>query len=519
MDPLYAYLQRSAELLPEQTAIEAPHIAVTYRELYAAALLYRHVLIELGVQPGDRVGIYLDKSIDAVAAMHGIMMSQAAYVPVDPAAPARRNAGIHHDCSVRVAIVGGKFADNYRQAWPGTRGLPQLLLIPEATERLGISRATESLKAPASAARTQTAAVDFDHLAYILYTSGSTGTPKGVTLSHGNAVSFIDWCSRTFFPSHSDRCASHAPFHFDLSVLDIYMAMKHAATLVLVPDNIGKDPVRLAAFIAEKRITIWYSAPSILSLLAQFGSLKDHDLARLRLVLFAGEVFPIKHLKLLKSLVPAPVYYNLYGPTETNVCTYFRIPDRIPEDRQSAFPIGLTCSHLQTRIIDEQDQAIADERPGELIVRGPAVTSGYWNSPERNAGTFLIERNGGKWYRTGDLVGYEDGSYVFLGRRDRMIKKRGYRIELGEIEACLYSHVDITEAGVIARHDDEDNLQVVAFIASRNGSRLSGVKLKSFCSERLPVYMIPDRFHQCESLPHTSTGKVDYQHLRDLPLS
>ena len=147
-------------------------------------------------------------------------------------------------------------------------------------------------------------------LAYILYTSGSTGRPKGVMLSHGNAACFIDWCSDVFQPNEHDRFSSHAPFHFDLSILDIYVSLKHGATLVLVEEQLGKEPARLAPWIAEKKITVWYSAPSILSLLAQFGKLEQHDYSALKLVLFAGEVFPIKYLKLLKSLWRHPQVFQ-----------------------------------------------------------------------------------------------------------------------------------------------------------------------------------------------------------------
>ena len=214
-----------------------------------------------------------------------------------------------------------------------------------------------------------------DDLAYILYTSGSTGKPKGVMLSHQNALSFVDWCSEVFEPGEIDRFSSHAPFHFDLSILDIYVSIKHGATLVLVEEEIGKDPIRLAALISDKRISIWYSTPSILSFLAQYGKLDQYEFPDLRLVLFAGEVFPIKHLRMLKDLLPKPRYFNLYGPTETNVCTYFEIPATIPEDQTKPFPIGEACSHYRIRVVDEQGQDVGIGQMGELIAGWPGCNA------------------------------------------------------------------------------------------------------------------------------------------------
>ncbi|MBA3562433.1 MAG: AMP-binding protein, partial [Gammaproteobacteria bacterium] len=351
MSALHGYLQRTAAARPHAAAIEADRQSISYGELHALAKSICERLTMLGANRGDRIGVYLPKSIDAVAAMHGIMMSGAAYVPVDPSAPAVRNASIHHDCSVRIVIVHAKFEAAYRQAFGVLGRIPTLIVVPEVERGFGMREAVDAAKSGAQFA--QGFDPNPDDLAYILYTSGSTGKPKGVMLTHRNATSFIDWCSEVFAPGSADRCSSHAPFHFDLSVLDIYLTMKHGATLVLVPEATGKDPVALAPFIAAQRISVWYSAPSILGLLAHFGKLAQYDLSPLRLVLFAGEVFPVKHLRALKTLLPAPVYFNLYGPTETNVCTYYRIPDTIPADRTTPYPIGRTCAHLQTTVIDD----------------------------------------------------------------------------------------------------------------------------------------------------------------------
>jgi acyl-coenzyme A synthetase/AMP-(fatty) acid ligase len=327
----------------------------------------------------------------------------------------------------------------------------------------------------------------------------------------------VNWCSEAFDPRPEDRFSSHAPFHFDLSILDIYVPIKHGATLCLVPEDIGKEPVGLAKLIADQRISVWYSAPSILSLLAQFGKLSTHDYSNLRIVLFAGEVFPVVHLRSTKKQLPHPRYFNLYGPTETNVCTWYEIPPVIPEDRTDPYPIGRVCSNLRGKIVDPDGHEVAHGQEGELCISGPNVMQGYWDMPEQTAKAFLSgDGSDARWYKTGDLVLAEpDGNLRYVGRRDRMIKKRGYRIELGEIEVCLYRHPGVREAAVVAVPDETLGMKVIAHMSTNGSGKLSIIDLKRFCSENLPLYMVPDAFRFHPTLPKTSTDKVDYQTLKN----
>jgi acyl-coenzyme A synthetase/AMP-(fatty) acid ligase len=318
-------------------------------------------------------------------------------------------------------------------------------------------------------------------------------------------------------PRAGDRFSSHAPFHFDLSIHDVYVPLKHGGTLVLFGEEIGKQPARLAEAIEAHRISIWYSTPSILTLLAQYGKLAERDLSALRSVLFAGEVFPVKHLRALQRLLPKPRYLNLYGPTETNVCTYYEIPETIPDERSQPFPIGRVCEHLRALVLDEELRPVAPGAQGELCIAGPNVMSGYWNLPDNDARAF-VEREGERWYRTGDVVvEAPDGNFTYVSRRDRMVKRRGYRVELGEIEAALYRHPEVKEAGVVAVADPDEGVRIRAFLSLAGGSKPSLIAMKRFCAEVLPGYMAPDFFAFLEELPKTSTDKIDYQTLKGLP--
>jgi amino acid adenylation domain-containing protein len=513
---LHEYLTASARRRPEHTALEDPGVAeVTYRELDRLSDRVRDRLRRMGVREGDRVGIAVRKSIDSVAAIFGIQKCGAVHVPVDSTGPPERSASIFENCTVRAAIVDERLAEPLLAAM-GAREVA-LLPLDFGPGPLPLSRALDSLDAKDPAPPGENRSRDPDALAYILYTSGSTGKPKGVMISHRAATAFVDWCSEAFSPSEDDRFSSHAPFHFDLSVLDIYLPLKHGATLVLISEANGKDPVTLAGMVAERRITCWYSTPSILSFLTQFGRLERHDWSAVRIVHFAGEVFPVKHLRALKERLPHPRYFNLYGPTETNVCTFFEIPREIPPDRSVPFPIGKPCPHYRHRVVDEEGRDVPRGQEGELWMAGPGVMMGYWNAPERDAEVFRADSEGTRWYRTGDIVVEPpDGDLVFAGRRDRMVKKRGYRIELGEIEAALYRHPQVKEAAVVALRDEETGVRIRAFLSFREG-RPSVIQLKQFCAANLLDYMIPDQFAVLESLPKTSTDKTDYQALKQMP--
>jgi amino acid adenylation domain-containing protein len=399
----------------------------------------------------------------------------------------------------------------------GNLGASPGLLTLDAKASRPMEELLESMQRSEPAAAVASVATNADDIAYILYTSGSTGNPKGVVLSHGNALSFIDWCSETFAPRPDDRFSSHAPFHFDLSILDIYVSLKHGATLVLIGEALGKDPIKLAAAIAAERISVWYSTPSILSLLANYGKLARYDYGALRMVFFAGEVYPIPQYRALHAVWTQPRYFNLYGPTETNVCTWYEVAPDARLDGMSTFPIGRMCPPNRGKAVDEHGDSVASGDPGELLVSGPNVMRGYWNLPEQNARAFVMDEAGERWYRTGDIVCEEPGaSYRYVGRRDRMVKRRGYRVELGEIEAALLRHPDIREAAVVALPDAESGVRILAFVACQQGLTFTRIALKAYSVQALPPYMIPDLFEIVPALPRTSTDKIDYQRLKSV---
>lgn len=509
-------LEESGQRFSDKVAVAVPEGGrLTYRELADVSDRLRDRLWHLGVRPGDRVGLRLHKSIDAVIAIFGILKAGAAYVPVDAESPAARGAFILNDCQVKALITERKLEASIRQELSRLAASPAILALDECAAAFALDSLLDSLQRADPANRVATLQSKDDDIAYILYTSGSTGNPKGVVLSHRNAMSFIDWCSETFQPVPEDTFSSHAPFHFDLSILDIFVSIKHGATLVLLGEVLGKDPIRLATAISSERITIWYSTPSILSLLALYGKLDKYDYSSLRMVFFAGEVFPVPQFRALRAFWNGPRFFNLYGPTETNVCTYYEVPNDGSWETMDTFPIGGICQPNKGIVVDERDQRVTMGEPGELLVSGPNVMHGYWNLKEQNERAFLVDAECTRWYRTGDIV-TEDrtGQYRYLSRRDRMVKRRGYRVELGEIEAGLLRHPDIREAAVVAVSGVDSGVRITAFVSCQQGRPLTIIALKALSSQSLPPYMVPDTFTVVQALPRTSTNKVDFQSLK-----
>jgi amino acid adenylation domain-containing protein len=520
-------LEVAAARRPAHTAVEDEQgRTLSYSALAHGVDRLATRLARWGAGRGDRVGLWLPKSLEAVIAIHGILRCGAAYVPTDPTGPAVRAAGIFAASGVKVVVVSDELAPALRNAWTGPGPLPRLILAgADGGRGAGADHAltagdvlwseilADDAPSPLPPPR------DTVDLAYILFTSGSTGHPKGVMLSHGNAFTFLNWCQETLGPwEHGDRFSSHAPFHFDLSVFDLFIACRNAATLVLIGESLAREPAALGAFLIERRISVWYSAPSILSLLAEHGGLDHPGRVSPRLVLFAGEVFPIGPLRRLRRLWPEARLWNLYGPTETNVCTAQQIPRVIPEDRSAPYPIGRVCPPLRARVVSDEGASVPAGCQGELVIAGPGVMRGYFGQPELTASAFFTDANGTGWYRTGDVV-IDDGTgcFQFHGRHDRMVKKRGYRIELGEIESALYRHEGVDRAAVVEQADDS-GVSIAAFVALKPDRKRSIIAMKRHCTLYLPHYMVPDSITFVDALPSTSTDKVDYQRLKTMAL-
>jgi amino acid adenylation domain-containing protein len=488
---------RWAKQTPDQTAVQGPAESLSYRQLDGLGDRFANSFLAAGIAPGDRIGIHLPRSPRGVAAMLGALRVGAVYVPLDPGSPPSRMQLIARDCALRGVVIAPQLLTSWlaagvhepvRDFFLSSEG--EVADVPSTIRVQGWS---ELERVSASAAPLHEAA--FDDLAYMLYTSGSTGVPKGVMLSHRNALAFVDWAADAIALTAKDRVASVAPFHFDLSVFDIWSTLSRGATLVIVDEVTVINGKRMLDLIHKEQLTAWYSVPSALMLMLETGGLAERGAPSLRAVYFAGEVFPIKHLRRTMQAIPQARFWNLFGPTETNVCLAYELP-QVPPPEDNAIPIGHASCGDTIRIVDEQGADVKDGEVGELLVEGPTVMLGYWDSGRRTAAKHP--------YPTGDMVSRRaDGELMYHGRRDHMVKIHGYRVELGEVEAALAGHKAVREAIAFA-HDQK--LVVVAVVTD---PEVSVLEIKKHCAERLPRYMIPGDVRLVAELPRTSSGKID----------
>nr|BAG84247.1 putative L-prolyl-AMP ligase [Streptomyces griseoviridis] len=488
---------------------------VTYGELAADVTATAAALRALGARPGDRAAIWMDKQPRYAEAILAALRAGCAYVPLDGGQPAARAATILADASPVVLFTDARhLAALDGHTLPASVRAVVVTGAPRDSSGYGAPDGAEvcawadfAARAPGAtdAPAAQPDGPDGDALAALLYTSGSTGVPKGVKISHRNLANFTGWARTELDVGPDDVFANHASFNFDLSTFDLFTALGAGAAVWIIDEPRARDASELAAGIVRHGVTVWYSVPSVLNLLTVSGALTPERAAGLRYVLFAGEVYPMPQLRALAALLPEhTVLYNLYGPTETNVCTFHRV-GTADLARDEPAPIGLPISNTRVSVVDEAGRAVTGAGAvGELVVEGDCVTPGYWGRESEPAAAGHRARR----HATGDLVTREDGRLVYRGRIDRMVKLSGYRIELGEIEAAVLRHPAVADAAVVVadapggqagqvgqagqQGNRETQRRLALYYTLREGAaKPTLVQLKQHCARHLPGYMLP----------------------------
>ncbi len=509
-------IERTAARAPQHQAIGCLDRALSYAELAAGANRLANTLQAQGVCRNDRVGIYMDKCLESALAIYGILACGAAYVPLDPSAPAERLAFILRDCGIRHLVTADAKLGRLAQA-AASGPLPlECLIGPDGAQDLPWRCVPWSEVHAAEPRAPRVKCIEQD-LAYVIYTSGSTGEPKGIMHTHHSGLSFARWAAREYGLRQEDRLANHAPLHFDLSILDYFAGAVAGATTVIVPEDYTRLPASYSALLAAQRVSVLYTVPFALIQLLLRGVLEERDLSALRWIIYGGEPFPVKHLRALMQRLPHVRVDNIYGPAEVNGVTHHTLAADFDGD---SVPIGPIADIAEALVVDDSGAPVAAGESGELLVRTPTMMQGYWGRADLNRAAFfrrqLLPEYTAVYYRTGDLVREGgNGEFEFLGRKDRQVKVRGYRIELDEVEAALVAHAAVEEAAVFAVPEAEGSQQLRAAVTLKAGGEADRNALLAYLKERLSWYMLPAVLELRDSFPRTSTGKIDRRRLRD----
>lgn len=505
----------SANRFPDREAFRCGNNSLTFRQLSAKMSQLAATLIDLGVQKGDRVGIYLNRSIETAIAIYGIMHAGAVYVPLDPKAPIDRILFVIQDCHIKILITNDSQKRNISNIAQSLLPIKGIIGITDIDSVPTFS--WEALKNQPTDFQPPFRVLEND-LAYILYTSGSTGKPKGIMHTHSSGLNYARLTADLYQVTEQDRIGNHAPIYFDISTLGYFTAPLAGACTVIASDAHTIFPNNLSQLIEKERLTIWYSVPLALMQMLQNGALEKRDMRSLRWVLYAGEPFPPKHLRTLMNIWTHTQFSNVYGPTELNQCTYYTIPRPLLEEE--AIPIGEVWGNTEKIIVDETDKEVT-ATVGELCVRSGTMMKGYWQQPELTEKSFYKRKNNTGshdiFYRTGDLVQLDEAGLLhFLGRKDHQIKIRGYRVELGGIESTLVNHDAVAEAAVFPIKDNGKVLEIVAAVILKPTVEVTIEALNLYLKDKLPTYAIPKSINIVESFPRTSTGKIKRSKLKEI---
>jgi amino acid adenylation domain-containing protein len=523
---LQEWLTLQAQNRPTAPALGWKGRATSYGDLECLANRLARMLAAQGCQRGDRVALLLPKGPLAIASMLAVLKADCSYTPLDPQNPATRIARVLGALECRVVLAVASTGELLLNALQQVReaGLPVPvvgMLESEIDPRsCGARFGLDDLGCLSAEPPDQRNGSDA--AAHILFTSGSTGVPKGVVITHANVIHFVNWAVRRFGLGPTDRLSGHSPLHFDLSTFDIYGTMAAGATLYPIPPEANLLPHKLALLIEDAGLTQWFSVPSILNHMAKLDVVRDGAFPSLRRLLWCGERFPTSGLMYWMRRLPHVEFTNLYGPTETTIASsFYRVP-ACPENEREEIPIGEGCDGEELLVLDADLRPLPPGKIGDLYIRGPGLSPGYWRDPERTAAAFISnpfgDEPGDCLYRTGDLARVDDhGRVLLVGRADSQVKSRGYRIELGEIEAALDGIAELQESAVVAVGSDgfEGNVLCCAYVP-RAGGEVAPTILRQRLARVLPGYMLPSRWKQLDRLPLNQNGKTDRPALRQL---
>ena len=483
---------------PNAIALISAGRTITYGTLLSESAAIADWLIARQVLPGQPVAIVMHKGWEQIAAVYGVLLAGAAYMPIDADLPARRQAELLQIGEVRHVLTQ-----------------PGALRDDAVTPAYEVLEIRPGMKGDFSAVHDRLRNGPLNELAYIIFTSGTTGTPKGVMIDHLGAMNTIAHVNRLFHVGSEDRVLGVSSLSFDLSVYDIFGIHDAGGTLILPDAQKGHDAVHWRQLIQTHGVTLWNSAPQLMRMLMDSFYGAEEDVASLRTVLLSGDFIPLDLPDRIRMRSPRAQVISLGGATEASIWSnYYAV--RAVDPAWASIPYGRALPNQQIWVYDHAFRPCPDHVKGRIYLGGVGLAIGYWRDPDKTKARFIQHpETGQRLYNTGDLGRYSpDGNVIILGRDDGQVKIRGHRVELGEIEAVLRQHPDIRYAVVVATAFSGDQRQIVAYIEAVNGSTLlDAASAREFVADRLPEYMVPKEIVVMDRIPVSANGKIDYKAL------
>jgi amino acid adenylation domain-containing protein len=498
---VHRLFERQVSRTPDGMAVREGERQLSYRELNARANQLAHYLRSLGVGPDDLVGIFMERSVEMLVALLGVMKAGGAYLPLDTQYPKQRVAFMLDDARPAALLTRS-----------GLKGE-----LPETAARI-VCMDSDWQEVARESEESPPGLVAGDNLVYVIYTSGSTGRPKGVMISHQNLSNYMKWCSETYAAVDGSGAPLHSPLGFDLTVTSIFTPLLTGQTVLLLDESAGVSALG-AALRAERNFSFVKITPAHLEVLNQQVPAEEAAGCATAFVI-GGEALSGTSLELWRAHAPGTRLINEYGPTETTVgCCVYEL--KLENDYAGAIPIGRPIFNTQIYLLDGHLKPVPAGVPGELYIAGDGLARGYLNRPDLTAECFIANpfspESGARMYRSGDLARFTSGGEIeFLGRADHQVKIRGFRIETGEIEAVLAAHPAVRDALVVVREDVAGDKRLVGyFVTDERHSASLERTLREFLRERLPEYMLPAALVALEVFPLTHNGKVNREALPD----
>lgn len=486
-ETMHDLVLRQSRRVPQKQAVAGPRGALTYGELAEMSDdLARH-LVQRGARRGELVAIVLEKGREQAIAALGVLRAGAAYLPISPSFPPRRIQSLLEQGEVRTVVTSSSLT-------------AKLALPPQ----FGVV----CVDLPLRAEPARLPVVSPEDLAYVIFTSGSTGTPKGVMITHRAAVNTLVDINERFGVSDADAVFAISEMTFDLSVYDLFGTLSAGGTIVFPDPDLVREPGHWCDVMNAHAVTVWNSAPSLATLLADHSGVVSWPRS-LRLMMLSGDWIPVSLPDTIRRHCADLRIVSLGGATEAAIWSIFHEIDQVDAEWKS-IPYGKPLANQKMHVLDAAGDDCPVWKAGDLFIEGEGLALGYWRDPEKTNAAFVIDTRGRRLYRTGDLGRYRpDGTIEFLGRTDAQVKINGFRIECGEIEAALERNVAVKSAVVVAVGERDGDKRLLAYCV-RNGERaLDHEALRAFVADMLPAYMVPHELAEVDALPLTHNGKVD----------